>query len=133
MSQNKRKKAKNSKNKRNVQSKTRNLEFAEAGQDYALVNKKLGNCRFEVYLPNSGKTVLATLRGNMRKRVWTNPGDYVLVQIPKEDPDKVYICHKYSMDEVIKLKSFDEIPSDDNDQLFGATEEKEGEGEVFLL
>ena len=75
------------------------LEFAETGQKYALVTKMLGGCRVECKLygggsiANGGKggnsgnegvggatgMAIGVIRGAMRKRVYINPNDVIIV------------------------------------------------------
>ena len=47
--------------------------------------------------------VLGVIRGKMRKRVWINPGDIILVSIRGFQDNKVDVIAKYSDDEVRKL------------------------------
>lgn len=58
----------------------REIEFVEAeeGQLYARVTKILGSCNLVVYCNDNYKR-LAHIRGKLRKRVWINVGDIVLV------------------------------------------------------
>jgi len=84
-------------------------------QVYAKVLKKLGDCRFELKcfdgLNRNGK-----VRGKMRKRVWIEVGDYVLVSTRNfenehvagsetvTETNKADIFHRYTPEEVRILK-----------------------------
>lgn len=95
--------------KQGEQSK-RQLEFKEAEQDYAIVDKVLGGCRLEVTLTDQS-THLAIIPGKFRKRVWINKSDVILVGIRKFGDDKVDVMHKYVPEEVRKLIQYEEIPA----------------------
>lgn len=89
----------------------RELLFKEAGQEYAQINKMLGNGRCECSCYD-GVVRLGTIRGKMRKRVWINTGDVVLCGMRDYQDDKVDIIHKYSLDEVRNLQTMGELPND---------------------
>tara|TARA_Y100000389_G_C16974066_1_gene277067 strand:- start:76 stop:492 length:417 start_codon:yes stop_codon:yes gene_type:complete len=84
------------------------IEFKESGQEYALISKLLGNGRCECKCAD-GMTRLGHIRGTMRKRVWINMGDTVLVSLREYQDQKADIIHKYSFDEVKKLLAYGEI------------------------
>ncbi len=56
--------------------------FIERADDqlYGRVIKNLGNCNMIVYC-NDNKRRFCHIRGAIRKRVWMNPGDVVLVSV----------------------------------------------------
>ena len=56
----------------------RELEFKEDGQEYARVERMLGNGRCEV-LCFDGVKRLAHIRGKMRKKVWVGASDIILL------------------------------------------------------
>merc|ERR1712000_458293 len=56
----------------------RELTFKEEGQEYAQVLKMLGNGRLEA-LCSDGSKRLAHIRGKLRKKVWINQGDIILL------------------------------------------------------
>ena len=111
------------------------LEFAETGQKYALVTKMLGGCRVECKLygggsiANGGKgsntgnegvggatgMAIGVIRGAMRKRVYINPNDVIIVSVREFEKDRVDVIHKYSNDEVRELIKLKEIPSNIHD------------------
>ena len=107
----------------------RSLVLAEEDQAYAKVIKMLGNARLQAdcYIKLSDgqfkmETKVCLIRGSMRKRVWINSGDVVLVSIREFDNSKGDVIHKYEPDEVSKLIrkkhmpsiKFDTHPSDDS-------------------
>lgn len=56
----------------------RELIFKEDGQEYAQVLRMLGNNRLEAQCIDGVKR-LCHIRGKMRKKVWVNQGDIVLI------------------------------------------------------
>jgi len=56
----------------------RELVFKEDGQEYAQVSKMLGNGRLEA-LCFDGTKRLCHIRGKLRKKIWINQGDIVLI------------------------------------------------------
>jgi len=92
-----------------------NIVKREDDQTYGKIIKLLGNGRAEVQCyfgeenVNDGiqvKTKMGTICGRMRKRVWINNGDYVLVSIRDFEPDKVDIIHKYRLTDITELKKY---------------------------
>ena len=82
----------------------------ESGQEYAFVEKTLGSCRFNLLCWDKNKR-LGLVRGKMRKRVWINRGEMVLVGLRDFQDDKCDIIQKYTPDQVnklIKKKEFNE-------------------------
>ena len=67
----------------------------EPEQEYAFVVNVLGNCRFEL-LCYDNKTRLGCLRGKMRKRVWVNKNDCILVGLRDFQDEKCDIIQKYT-------------------------------------
>ncbi len=97
---------------------TKILVTRENEQEYAYVIKMLGNGRLEAFCYNSdedvksvGKKRLCHIRGNMRKRVWVSPGDTILVGLRSFQDSKADVIHKYSMEDVHKLKRRGQIPN----------------------
>lgn len=106
------------------------LELAEAGQSYALVTKMLGGCRVECTLYGNGAitsgkhssggggmgtNAIGVIRGAMRKKVYINASDVILVSVRDFEPGKVDVIHKYSNDEVRELIKLKEMPSNIHD------------------
>ncbi|GAA5838038.1 hypothetical protein JCM11251_006831 [Rhodosporidiobolus azoricus] len=87
----------------------RELVFKEEGQEYAQVLKMLGNGRVEA-MCFDGEKRLAHIRGKMRKKVWINQGDIILLSLREFQDDKADVIQKYSADEARKLKQYGELP-----------------------
>ncbi|GAA6015265.1 hypothetical protein JCM8202_002405 [Rhodotorula sphaerocarpa] len=87
----------------------RELVFKEEGQEYAQVIKMLGNGRIEA-MCFDGEKRLGHIRGKMRKKVWINQGDIVLLSLRDFQDNKADVIQKYSSDEARKLKQYGELP-----------------------
>ncbi|TEB17008.1 translation initiation factor [Perkinsus sp. BL_2016] len=88
----------------------RELVFKEEMQEYAQVTKMLGNARVEAFCFD-GVSRLCQIRGQMRKRVWINVGDIVLVSLREFQDNKADIIWKYTPDEARSLKAYGELPA----------------------
>lgn len=98
---------------KNMQTVSKELVFKEEEQDYAIVCNALGGGRMKVLCINDGvKSIerIGTIRGNMRKKIWINKDDFVLVSLRDYQDNRCDIITKYSPDEVKMLKSYGEIP-----------------------
>jgi len=71
------------------------LNYKTEGQEYGIVVKLLGNCRLEVYCFD-GTTRMCQIRGKMRKRVFINKDDIVIVSLRDYQDAKGDIVDKYS-------------------------------------
>ena len=100
----------------------RELEFKEDSQEYARVLKMLGDGRLEAKC-SDGSIRICHIRGKMRKRVWINNGDLLLVDIRSYQPDKADVVHKYYDTEDRRLKDYGELINGT------AKEEDEGDGD----
>lgn len=78
------------------------------GQEYAYVNKKLGDGRFELICYDKVKR-LGILRGTLRKTAKTEKGHMVLVSKRDYQDEKCDIIECYTADQVEQLISFKEI------------------------
>ncbi len=87
----------------------RELTFKEEGQEYAQVIKMLGNGRLEA-LCFDGEKRLAHIRGKLRKKVWINQGDIILLSLRDYQDEKGDVILKYSADEARSLKAYGELP-----------------------
>mmetsp|Transcript_10737 Transcript_10737/g.28409 ORF Transcript_10737/g.28409 Transcript_10737/m.28409 type:complete len:143 (+) Transcript_10737:74-502(+) len=87
----------------------RELIFKEDGQEYGQVNRMLGNGRCECSCFDGTKR-LCHIRGKMRKKVWVNQGDIVLVSLRDFQDEKGDIITKYTADEARNLKTYGELP-----------------------
>eukprot|EP00928_Gymnodinium_smaydae_P001305 TRINITY_DN10491_c0_g2_i1.p2 TRINITY_DN10491_c0_g2~~TRINITY_DN10491_c0_g2_i1.p2 ORF type:complete len:143 (-),score=57.59 TRINITY_DN10491_c0_g2_i1:71-499(-) len=85
------------------------LEFKEDGQEYGQVQRMLGNGRCEVACFDGVKR-LCHIRGKMRKKVWVNQGDIVLVSLRDFQDEKGDIITKYTPEEARNLKTYGELP-----------------------
>ncbi|KAJ2828782.1 Translation initiation factor 1A [Coemansia erecta] len=92
----------------------RELVFADEFQEYAQVTKVLGNGRMEVTCfdkeGKENKKRLAHIRGAMRKKVWINLGDFILVSLREFQDDKCDIIQKYQEEEVANLRKAEQLP-----------------------
>eukprot|EP00039_Didymoeca_costata_P032549 m.38302 g.38302 ORF g.38302 m.38302 type:complete len:144 (+) comp9416_c0_seq2:95-526(+) len=87
----------------------RELIFKEDGQEYAQVAKMLGNGRLEA-LCFDGVKRLCHIRGKLRKKVWINQGDIILVGLRDYQDAKADVILKYNADEARNLKNYGELP-----------------------
>ncbi len=87
----------------------RELEFKEDGQEYAQVLKMLGNGRLEAQ-GFDGTKRLAHIRGKLRKKVWINQGDIILLSLREYQDAKADVILKYNADEARSLKAYGELP-----------------------
>ncbi|GKT62474.1 nucleic acid-binding protein [Colletotrichum caudatum] len=87
----------------------RELTFKEDGQEYAQVVKMLGNGRLEAQCFDGVKR-LANIRGKLRKKVWINQGDIILLSLREYQDDKGDVILKYTADEARSLKAYGELP-----------------------
>merc|ERR1712124_97395 len=94
---------------KNGMTEKRELNLKQEGQEYAQVLRMLGNGRLEA-LCIDGKTRLCHIRGKMRKKVWVNVGDIVLLGLRDFQDDRADVIIKYSADEARLLKNQKELP-----------------------
>merc|ERR1711865_825249 len=73
------------------------------------VQRMLGNGRCDVTCFDGVKR-LCHIRGKMRKKVWCNQGDIVLVSLRDFQDEKGDIIVKYTADEARNLKAYGELP-----------------------
>lgn len=107
----------------------RELVFKEDGQEYAQVTKMLGNGRLEAMCFDGVKR-LCHIRGKLRKKVWINQGDIVLIGLRDYQDAKADVILKYSADEARNLKSYGEFPESvkiNETVQFGDPGEEDGE------
>ena len=110
MSKNKGKGGKNRRRGKNeMEGQKRELVFKEDGQEYAQATKMLGNGRLEA-ICFDGVTRLCHIRGKLRKKVWINQSDIVLIGLRDFQDAKADVILKYSADEARNLKSYGEFP-----------------------
>ena len=100
---------KNRRRGKNDSEEKRELIFKEDGQEYAQVLRMLGNGRLEAYCIDGVKR-LCHIRGKMRKKVWVNTGDIVLLGLREYQDEKADVILKYMADEARSLKQYGELP-----------------------
>lgn len=77
--------------------------------EYAQVAKMLGNGRLEAQCFD-GEKRLAHIRGKLRKKVWINQGDIILLSLREFQDAKADVILKYTADEARNLKAYGELP-----------------------
>nr|QBH73134.1 eukaryotic translation initiation factor 1A [Thermobia domestica] len=87
----------------------RELVFKEDGQEYAQVTKMLGSGRLEAMCFDGVKR-LCHIRGKLRKKVWINQGDIILIGLRDYQDAKADVILKYTPDEARNLKTYGEFP-----------------------
>jgi translation initiation factor 1A len=95
---------KNFKKGKRVVNTVRQLLYKSEDQDYGLVKKKLGDCRFITILQNDARELVCHVRGKMRKREWVNEDDIVLIALRDFEEGKGDIIHKYSSEDANVLR-----------------------------
>jgi len=114
---------------------------------YGRVIKRCGGAPPQIIvLCEDGIERNCVVRGKMTKRVWMNPGDYVIILYNKESSDKTgEISHKYDIHEVSKLEKIGEISIDkfrnENDKIseddmgftFAREDDKEEDTDYFSM
>lgn len=91
------------------ESEKRELIFKEDEQEYAQVTKMLGNGRLEAMCFDGVKR-LCHIRGKLRKKVWINQGDIILIGLRDYQDSKADVILKYTPDEARNLKTYGEFP-----------------------
>merc|ERR1712159_690054 len=96
--------------KRAHTNENKKIDFKEHGQEYGLILRKLGDCRFEVKCAD-GENRIGHVRGKMRKRVWINANDLVLLSLRQDftNDNKADIISKYSESDGRKLVRMGEL------------------------
>lgn len=96
--------------KNEAENDKRELVFKEHGQEYAQVLKLLGNGRLEA-LCFDGCKRLCIIRGKLRKKVWIQTGDIILIGLRDYQDCKADVIQKYFADEARNLKAYGELPA----------------------
>ncbi|PRP77451.1 hypothetical protein PROFUN_14339 [Planoprotostelium fungivorum] len=107
----------------------RELVFKEDGQEYAQVVRMLGNGRLQAQCFD-GKERLAHIRGKLRKKVWVNQGDIILISLRDFQEEKADVILKYNSDEARLLKSYGELPESAKINESTALAGEEGESDI---
>ena len=97
--------------KQSFHEKTLIYKDPKEDQEYGKIIGACGNGRFNVYCFD-GKDRLGIIAGNMRKKIWINKDDIVLISRWDftTDSEKCSIIHKYDSDEAKKLQKEGEFP-----------------------
>lgn len=128
---------------------------ANCASAYAQVVTMLGNGRVKAKLfeddndvsdekdekdrRKTNEPLTAHIRGTMRKKIWINQGDIILVSLRDFQKDKGDVILKYSADEARSLKAYGELPSSakinetdtyvhDNDDAIGIEFDEDRDG-----
>ena len=110
----------------------RELVVKEPGQEYAQVLRMLGNGRLEAYCFDSVKR-LCHIRGKLRKKVWIQVGDIVLLGLRDFQDSKADVIMKYTPDEAKQLQRMGELPDSAkiNETLDLGFESEDSEDDAF--
>eukprot|EP01070_Trichotokara_eunicae_P007976 Trichotokara_eunicae@DN5598_c0_g1_i2.p1 len=106
----------------------RDLIVKERDQEYAQVLKMLGHGRLEAYCFD-GKKRLCHIRGTIRKRMWIQMGDIILISVRDFQEEKGDVILKYSPDEARQLRSKGHLPENikinENEPAFDSDDDDE--------
>jgi len=111
MPKNKGKGGKNRRRGKNETEEKRELQKKDFGQEYAQVVRMVGNGRLEAHCFD-GKKRMCHIRGKMRKRVWVNQGDIILIGLRDFQDEKADVIRKYNAEEARRLKKLGELHSE---------------------
>lgn len=78
------------------------IKETENQEEYGFIKQKLGNGRFTIVCQD-GLSRLGIISGKMRKRVWLDINDHVLIAKWDYQNEKCSIIHKYEPHDVQKL------------------------------
>merc|ERR1712205_273090 len=109
----------------------RELIFKEDGQEYAQVLRMLGNGRLEAQCIDGVKR-LCHIRGKMRKKVWVNTSDIVLLGLRDFQDEKADVILKYTAEEARSLKAYGELPDSIRVNETDTFEEERDENDDFF-
>ena len=103
---------------------------ADSSELYGKITKKCGGRPPHLDVQcEDGVSRRCVVRGKMTKRVWMNPGDFVVIIYNRESSDKKgEVYHKYSEQDIVKLKKLSEI---NMDMFLDEHEKKDDSGIVF--
>tara|TARA_B100000963_G_C22559892_1_gene640839 strand:+ start:354 stop:890 length:537 start_codon:yes stop_codon:yes gene_type:complete len=104
----KKSKDKNKKRKKYGGDRERSLVYADDYQFYAIITKMLGDGRVMLKYINSKNRLtqsMGIIRGKMKRRVWINEGNLVLISERGFEDKKVDIIYKYNDKEMHILKN----------------------------
>lgn len=101
-------------NNKNITNNSKNLILKEDQETYGQVINALGNNRLLVKCFHDEKERVCTIRGSMRKKIWINKNDIVLISLRDFQDDKADIIYKYDENDVKKLKKLNELNIKEN-------------------
>ena len=81
----------------------RDLIYKEDGQEYAEVQKALGDGRFTMQCYDNISRI-GKIRGKDHRRMWIGVGDLILLSLRDFEDEKADIIHKYSTEEARSLQ-----------------------------
>lgn len=102
------KKAKRGKKGGNI-STTRELVLKDESQEYGQVVKMLGDGRLLAFCFD-GKERICHIRGKMKKRIWIQLGDIILISLRDFQDNKADVIMKYWDEEARQLKNSGQLP-----------------------
>ena len=79
------------------------IDLANANQVYAIVKSRAGGTRLQVEC-SDGQKRSAIIPGKFYKKVWMNPGDIILCELPDGNTSSCYVIYKYTPKEANTLK-----------------------------
>lgn len=97
------------KSKNNPTHAQQEIPIRGESQDYAIVTNLLGDGRLRVVCVSDGIEKLAIIRGSMRRRVWIQKEDFILVSEREFQDGRLDVIHKYSNDEARVIKRTEDI------------------------
>ena len=103
------KQAKNSKRRDSQEKVRRELIRKEDGQEYAQVQKALGDGRFTLYCYDNISR-LGKIRGKDKRRMWITVGDIILISLRDFQDGKADVIHKYNAEESRTLQTCGDLP-----------------------
>lgn len=122
------KKFKRGKKFSNFSRQTRELVYKQNDQEYARLDRNLGERRFEI-MCSDGIQRIAHVPGSFAKRLWFNVGDYALVSMRSFEPNKCDILYKYNINEIEQLRCENKLGYLKND---GTSNEEDHEFDEIL-
>ena len=100
-------------NRRGSQEKVRReLIYKEDGQEYAEVQKALGDGRFTMQCYDNISRI-GKIRGKHHRRMWIGVGDLILISLRDFEDGKADVLHKYSTEEARSLQVATSVESTD--------------------
>ena len=118
------------KGKTESQAVKRELVFKEEGQAYGMATKMLGSCNVSLKCDDN-IVRMGHVRGSMRKNVWVNINDTVLVGLRDYQDGKCDILHVYDADEVRCLSSYNELPANWNSNVESVIDQQNDDEVAF--